>query len=188
MYRDNSLIPSEALRLLALGLLAQSPRRYGALVAEVRDFVGHVVGPSLDLLGAPLEVLKVEGLVAPLASAAAESATENEDAQDPPLAVTETGLAEARRLLLANVRPPANEINKLIVAVKIRFLHLLPIEEQRMQADMLAESCQREALRLTELRGRLGNDDATFLAWLDREIAAAKDRLAWFRALDEKLG
>lgn len=186
MYRDNSLIPSEALRLLALGLLAQGPRRYGALVAEVRDFVGHVVGPSLDLLGAPLEVLKVEGLVAPLGAAAPESA--DEEMQDPPLAVTETGLAEARRLLLANVRPPANEINKLIVAVKIRFLHLLPIEEQRMQADMLAESCQREVLRLTELRGRLGNDDATFLAWLDREIAAAKDRLAWFRALDEKLG
>lgn len=185
MYRDNSLIPSEALRLLALGLLTQGPRRYGALVAEVRDFVGHVVGPSLDLLGAPLEVLKVEGLVAAVEAAAEGS---EEEAQDPPLAITGAGLAEARRLLLANVRPPANDINKLIVAVKIRFLQLLPLEEQRMQADMLAESCQREVLRLTELRGRLGNDDATFLAWLDREIAAAKDRLTWFRALDEKLG
>src|SRR3546814_389625 len=64
MYRDNTLIPSEAVRLLALGLLATRSMSYAELAREVRHFTGRIMGPSLDLVGAPLEVLKVEGLVA----------------------------------------------------------------------------------------------------------------------------
>ena len=63
MYRDNSLIPSEAIRLLALGILATGKRPYAQLAAEVRHFVSHICGPSLDLVAAPLELLKIEGLV-----------------------------------------------------------------------------------------------------------------------------
>ena len=63
MYRDNTLIPSEAVRLLALGLLADGEKRYGELAREVRYFTSHVVGPSLDLVAPPLELLKVEGLI-----------------------------------------------------------------------------------------------------------------------------
>ena len=63
MYRDNTLIPSEAIRLLALGILADGETAYAELAGEVRHFTGHIVGPSLDLVGAPIEVLKVEGLV-----------------------------------------------------------------------------------------------------------------------------
>ena len=35
MYRDNTLIPSEAIRLLALGILADGDRRYAELASEV---------------------------------------------------------------------------------------------------------------------------------------------------------
>ena len=63
MYRDNTLIASEAIRLLALGILARREVSYGELASEVRHFVGHVVRPSLDLVGARIEVLKVEGLI-----------------------------------------------------------------------------------------------------------------------------
>ena len=62
MYKDNSLIPTEAVRLAALGTLQEGPRRYADLAAEVRGFVGHIVGPSLDLIGPPMELLRVEGL------------------------------------------------------------------------------------------------------------------------------
>ena len=51
MYRDNTLIPSEAIRLLALGILATGEMPYAELASEVRYFAGHVVGPSLDLVG-----------------------------------------------------------------------------------------------------------------------------------------
>src|SRR5262245_48552828 len=49
MYKDNSLIPTEAVRLAALGLLTEGPRTYAELADEVRHFSSRIVGPSLDL-------------------------------------------------------------------------------------------------------------------------------------------
>ena len=63
MYRDNTLVPREAVRLLALGILRTREITYSELAAEVRHFTGHMVGPSLDLVAPPIELLKVEGLV-----------------------------------------------------------------------------------------------------------------------------
>src|SRR5690606_7152685 len=83
MYPDNSLTPTEAIRLAALGSLAQAPKPYAALATEIRNFTGRIAGPSLDLIGPPLELLKVEGLVEPTTSG-----------EDAPMRVTEAGLAE----------------------------------------------------------------------------------------------
>ncbi|HZB92408.1 MAG TPA: hypothetical protein VE397_13260, partial [Stellaceae bacterium] len=44
MFRDNSLVPLEAVRLCALGLLAEGERRYGDLAGEIRHFTSRVVG------------------------------------------------------------------------------------------------------------------------------------------------
>jgi hypothetical protein len=53
MYRDRSLIPSEAVRLAALGSLALGSKRYAALASEIRQFTVFITGPSLDLVGPP---------------------------------------------------------------------------------------------------------------------------------------
>ncbi len=66
MYRDNTLIPTEAIRLAALGILEAGPRRYAELAREVRDFASRFTGPSLDLMGSSLELLRYEGLVDPV--------------------------------------------------------------------------------------------------------------------------
>ena len=66
MYRDNSLIPSEAVRLLALGILATGEKHYAALAGQVRHFTAHITGPSLDLVASPIELLKIEGLIEPV--------------------------------------------------------------------------------------------------------------------------
>lgn len=188
MYRDNTLIPSEAVRLLALGMLASKPMSYAELAREVRHFTGRIVGPSLDLVGAPLEVLKVEGLV------------ENEggvpDADDPndpnnenqPLAVTEQGRSELMRLLAANVRPQVSDLNKLIVALKMRFLHLMPPADQRIQAELLHEICERELARLIDLREHQGLEPGYLREWLDVEIAQSQARLDWTAKLRDSLG
>ena len=63
MFRDNSLIPAEAIRLAALGLLAEAERRYGDLAGEIRHFTSRIVGPSLDLMGTSVELLRYEGLI-----------------------------------------------------------------------------------------------------------------------------
>ena len=174
MYRDNTLVPREAVRLLALGILATREISYAELAAEVRHFTSHVVGPSLDLLAPPIELLKVEGLVEVAAG---------EDGGDEVLRITETGRAEVMQLLKSNVRPPVSDINKLIITLKMRFLHLLPGEERALQVDMITEMFERQLARLTGLRGHHASTPGALKAWLEHEIAQTRDSIAWFERL-----
>lgn len=182
MYRDNTLIPSEAVRLLALGILASQPMSYAQLAREVRHFTGRIVGPSLDLVGAPLEVLKVEGLVQN--EGGAEDLAED-DSQV--LTVTDQGRAELLRLLSANLRPQISDLNKLIVALKMRFLHLMAPADQRIQAELLHEVSERELARLIDLREHHGLEDGHLHDWLDLEIAQSRARLDWTLKLRDSL-
>ncbi len=175
MYRDNSLIPSEAIRLLALGVLATGETTYAQLAGEVRYFVSHISGPSLDLVAPPLELLKVEGLVETVAG---DDAPGNEI-----LRLSDAGQAELHRLMTANLRAPINDINKLIIALKMRFLHLLEPAERQLQAETMAELSERELARLTELRAHHAGDGGHLVAWLDQDIAQVEARLAWFQGL-----
>jgi DNA-binding PadR family transcriptional regulator len=180
MYKDHSLIPAEAVRLAALGMLAEAPRSYEALAAEVRQFVSRIAGPSLDLLGPPLEVLRIEGLVAADDNAAG--------AGGEVLRLTPKGEDELVRLLGATLRGPLGEFNKLVIALKLRFLSFLPVAERAGQLDLLAEACERELVRLTDLRGRSGGLPMPFTAWLDHDIAQIEARLRWVRDLARELG
>ncbi len=183
MYRDNTLIPSEAIRLLALGVLATRECRDAELAHEVRHFVGHVVGPSLDLVGAPIEVLKVEGLIEEIETRAGDPGPDTA----PPLRITEAGQAELARLMTSSVRAPVSDINKLIITLKMRFLHLLAPAERRLQAEIMIEMCERQLARLTELRGRHGDAPGHLPSWLDHEIDQSRERLDWFRNLQTGL-
>ncbi len=180
MYRDNSLIPSEAVRLLALGILATADKPYAELAGEVRHFTAHITGPSLDLVASPIELLKIEGLIEPV--------DEAETGDSARLRITAAGREALTSLLNANVRPPVSDINKLIIALKMRFLHLLPANDQRLQVAMLSEMCERELTRLTELRGHHQGVDGHLTEWLDHDIGAVQSRLTWFRTLGEQLG
>jgi hypothetical protein len=174
MYRDNSLIPSEAIRLLALGILATGKWPYAQLAGEVRHFVSHICGPSLDLVAPPLELLKIEGLV--------NAADDGNVPDSELLSLSVAGRDELHKLLTANVRAPVSDLNKLIIALKLRFLHLLAPAEQVLQAEILAEVSERELARLTELRAHHCGDRGHLNAWLDQEIVQVETRLAFFRA------
>ncbi|MBU0724241.1 MAG: hypothetical protein KJ904_01920 [Alphaproteobacteria bacterium] len=177
MYRDNSLIPTEALRLAMLGFLAEGPRRYADLAATVRRFASRMAGPSLDLLAPSLELLRFEGLVVPLDG---ESMEDN-----PSLRLTPDGEKALNDLLTANMRPTVNDLNKLVVALKLRFLHLLDREDRLTQIEMLEDLYRTERARLVDLR--TNDEEATadgFLAaWLDQEIAQVDSRLAWCQGI-----
>jgi DNA-binding PadR family transcriptional regulator len=179
MYKDNSLIPSESVRLAALGILAQAPKSYAELASEVRHFSSRIVGPSLELMGPSLELLRVEGLVK-----AEDEAADHETAV---LSITEAGRGELRRLLTANLRGPIGEVNKLIIALKMRFLHLLDPGDQQLQAEILADICEKELARLTDLRQHHAGDPGHLVPWLDHDIGEVEGRLAWFRALQDRL-
>lgn len=177
MYKDNSLIPTEAVRLAALGLLTEGPRTYGELANEVRHFISRIVGPSLDLIGPPIELLRLEGLVDAAGGAGADAT----------LSITEAGRGELLRLLAANLRGPLGEFNKLVIALKLRFIGLLDPEARALQAELLAEICERELNRLNDLRRHYDGRSGHLIDWLDHDIAQISQRLSWFRDLQGRL-
>jgi DNA-binding PadR family transcriptional regulator len=178
MYKDNSLVPSEAVRLAALGLLARGPRAYADLAREIRHFAQRIVGPSLELLGPSLELLKVEGLIE-AQNTQGKGAAHDEQI----MLLTESGRAELRRLMTANLRGPMGEVNKLIIALKLHFFETLSPEERRLQAEVLEEACERELTRLLDLRSHHAESGGLLVAWLDHEIAEIESRRTWFRQL-----
>lgn len=170
MFADNTLTPKEAARLCALGTVAAAPMLYSALAGSVRHFVSRIMGPSLDLMGTSVELLRYEGLV---------EAIEGEGMEDDALvSITEAGKRELRILLTARLRP-ASDLSKLVIALKFRFLHLLDEQERAIQADLLIDTCETELARLLDLRQHHAADEGHLVAWLDHDIELLESRLAW---------
>lgn len=177
MFPDHSLMPREVLRLAALGMLAEAPAAYGNLARDLRSFVSHIMGPSPEAMGASLELLRYEGL-----------ADQDPSSGDDRLVITAKGRAELDSLMQATVRSPFNDLNKLVVALKMRFLPLLSPEAQREQAVLLAEASRAELARLVGLSNQqAAAKGSAFVDWLEHDIAQAEERLAWFEALGDKL-
>ena len=171
MFRDNSLIPTEAIRLAALGFLAEDKRRYGDLAAEIRHFTSRVAGPSLDLMGTSLELLRCEGLVA------------GEGGADHVLLeITPSGRAALAALLQARLRGSQGDYNRLALLLKLRFLHLLTEPERQAQMAAIAASLESELARLRDLRRHDARAPAPFVDWLDHDIAALEEHLSSVRS------
>ncbi len=175
MYRDKTLIPSEAIRLCMLGSLALQPFTYAELAREVRAFTSRIAGPSLDMMGSSIELLHAEGLVRPVA--------DKPDPANETLELTDEGRAELRELLISNVRSPVDGVSQLIFALKLRFLHLLPNEDARDQILRMREISATERARLLDLKARYGDEPGRFDAWLDLELTQVEDRLEWLERL-----
>ena len=168
MFSDNSLLPKETIRLAALGILSEGPLPYGDLANAVRQFVGRIAGPSI-------EMLRYEGLVEPVGAE-----------KDPPLTLTDDGRTELHDLLKATVRPPLTDVSKLVIALKMRFLSILEPEERRDQVDLMIDASELELARLSDLVDTDAND-AYFQDWLRHDISLAETRLAWLHAFHDRV-
>ena len=175
MFSDNSLLPKETIRLAALGILSEGPLAYADLANAVRQFVGRIAGPSLELTGPSIEMLRYEALVEPV----------NDD-KDPPLALTAEGRTELLTLLQATVRPPMTDMSKLVIALKMRFLPLLSADERRDQVDLRIDACELELARLSDLSDPT-SDDPYFQDWLTHDIGLVDSRLAWLHAFHDRV-
>lgn len=177
MYRDNSLVPIETVRIAALGALATKPRTYGEIAADVRLFTSRIVGPSLDLMGISIELLRAEGVV--------ETLPEDGDQKDPRLTLTPSGHEMLLRLLQAPIRTPNTELSRLVVALKMRFLHLLTPPERQEQVALLRTLTTAERLRFVELEEQ--SDGANlFRDWLSLQIQLLDIRLAWIDGFSKR--
>lgn len=181
MFADNTLTPKEAVRLCALGTVAPAPMRYSALAGSVRHFISRMVGPQIDLMGTSIELLRYEGLL---------DAVEGQGMEDDAvLAITAAGRRELHTLLTARLRP-GSDLSKLIVALKMRFLHLLEARDQGDQIEMLVDVVEGELARLADLRGYSADEEGSgshLVAWLDHELDALESRLSWLEDLRARL-
>lgn len=175
MFSDNSLLPKETIRLAALGILSEGAMPYGDLANAVRQFVGRIAGPSLELTGPSIEMLRYEGLVEPVGAE-----------KDPPLTLTDEGRTELLTLLQATVRPPLTDMSKLVIALKMRFLSLLDADKRRDQVDLMIDASELELARLSDLRDTDAND-AYFQDWLKHDINLAESRLAWLHSFHDRV-
>jgi len=178
MFRDQSLIPTEAIRLAALGFLAERDQTYAALATEVRRFVSRLVGPSLDLLGPSLELLHHEGLVTPADRAAPAAEGLHPDTL---LRLTDTGREMLATLLTARLRTPFDDVSRMVLALKLRFFAFLAPAEQQVEIERLTDAFATERGRLADLRDTA--PPGLFADWLDLEIERTTARIDWLQTL-----
>src|ERR1700728_3935107 len=174
MDRDNSLIPLEAMRIAALGALAEKPMCYAEIAADVRRFSSRIVGPSLDLMGTSIEVLRAEGLIDSV-----------EAGDDPLLRLTPSGREDLATLLKAGIRATNTELNRLVGAVKTRFLHLLPTHDRQDQIRLLLGLLAGERERYADLQTG-GGTHPLFSDWLSFEIGVLDARIVWLERFSER--
>lgn len=178
MFADNTLTPREAVRLCALGMIAGGPLRYSVLAASVRHFITRLTGPSLDLMGSSIELLRYEGLV---------EAVDGEGMDDDAvLRITPAGSEAFQTLMTAPLRP-ASDLSKLVTALKFRFLHLLNSRDRAEQVDLLIDTQETGLARLEDLRQPMQGEPGYMAGWLDEEILRARQRLEWLQALRLKV-
>ena len=175
MQRDRALIPVEGLRLAALGILArQGPMAYASLDTLVRLFATSYGASPVDVMSSSIELLRFEGLI--------EIGEHEADAGSAPVVLTAWGREELERLMIAPVKV-TGAYAKLLVALKLRFFHLLGDREKKMLAEVLGDALRSERARLVNLRRHMEGEDADFLAWLDRDLARVAEELAWLGEL-----
>lgn len=178
MFADKTLTPREAVRLCILGTIYQGTMRYGDLASSTRLFIARLSGPSLDLMGTSVELLRYEGLIEPL---------DGEGMEDNALlGITDAGRNAFRALMTAPLRP-ASDLSKLVTALKFRFLHLLPPDDQAEQLDLLMDTQETGLARLADLRAAVASEPGHMAAWLDEEIVRAEQRLLWLDGLRARI-
>jgi hypothetical protein len=169
---ETALLPAQAVRLTALGILAEGSLPYADLAREVADFTSHILGQSLDLMGTSLELMRYEGLIE------AKAGTGMIDNAE--MRLTPAGQEALRTLLKTGLRAPGIEFSHLVLALKLRFLQLLDEGDRRVQLALIREWYASEIIRLAELRDRHGARSPLFRRWVEREIDLAHERLGEF--------
>lgn len=178
-FKDQSLIPQEAVRLCALGLLAEHDRPFGELAVEVRRFVSRMIGPSLDVLGTPIEALRYQGLIEGLGPRASPGQSLTGETM---VRITPAGRVVLDELMTSRVRGPMTDLTKLIIALKLRFLSLLDSTGQRAQIEQLIAASEQELARLRDLHAQHDKPGDLLGDWLAQEFVQAQARIEWYRA------
>ena len=143
-FPDGSLLPQEAARLCALGLLREGARPLAALARETHRLLSFHLGASLDAAGESIAALPALGLAR---AEAAPGAAPGEAI----LHATASGEAELRALLASS--PPApmgGDLGRAVASLKLRFAGALHGEARRAMLQALVEAARADQARRDE--------------------------------------
>ena len=171
MYRDNSLIPRETIKMAALGALIERERSYDDIANEVRSFISRIVGPSLELMGTSIELLKVEGLI--------ETVNDNDKDDASLLRLSPAGLQELKEYLRSNLKSGGSELNKLVIALKLRFIDILNDDERRDQFLAIRDIYHNEKRRLDDLKNQTTWLTGFLLESIELDLYVVNKRIEW---------
>ena len=120
------------------------------------------------MLGSSLEILKLEGLVT---IDDQSEATKNDQRR---VTITQNGILRFEMLMNASLRVPMDDINRLVLLTKLRFLTYLPNEQQLDQLDLYLELVHKEQALLNNLITE--HSEGVLGEWLTMEQQTLKTR------------
>ena len=164
--------------MAALGALIEQDRRYADIASEIHQFTARIVGPSLNFLGTSIEVLRLEGLIETVGGDADEHDAEW-------LRLTGTGRRAFKEYLQASIRLGDSDFNRLVIALKLRFITVLEAEERLEQLEGLKSLYERECARLDDLARQEAWSCGLLPDWLAFERDVASQRITWCGRLIE---
>ena len=157
--------------MAALGALIERERSYDDIANEVRSFISRIVGPSLELMGTSIELLKLEGLI--------ETVNDNDKGDSSLLQLSPTGLQELKEYLRSNLKSGGSEVNKLLIAFKLRFIDILDDNERRDQLLAIRDMYHNEKRRLEDLKNQTTWLTGFLLESIELELFVVNKRIEW---------
>ena len=157
--------------MAALGALIERERSYDDIANEVRSFISRIVGPSLELMGTSIELLKVEGLI--------EAVNDNDEGDTSLLRLSPAGLQELKEYLRSNLKSGGSELNKLVIALKLRFIDILNDDERRDQFLAIRDIYHNEKRRLEDLKKQTAWLTGFLLESIELDLSVVNKRIEW---------
>ena len=157
--------------MAALGALVGRARSYDDIANEVRSFISRIVGPSLELMGTSIELLKLEGLI--------ETVNDNDKGDSSLLQLSPAGLQELKEYLRSNLKSGGSELNKLVIALKLRFIDILDDDERRDQLLAIRDMYHNEKRRLEDLKNQTTWLTGFLLESIELDLFVVNKKIEW---------
>ena len=146
-------------------------RSYNDIANEVRSFISRIVGPSLELMGTSIELLKLERLI--------ETVNDHDEDDASLLQLSPSGLQELKEYLRSNLKSGGSELNKLVIALKLRFIDILDDDEKRDQLLAIRDMYYNEKRRLEDLKNQTTWLTGFLLESLELDLFVVNKRIEW---------
>ena len=82
-----------------------------------------------------------------------------------------------------NLRDTSGELARLIMALKMRFLHLLEEDIRTEQIEILHDVCELDLERVLALREEHATEAENFTGWLEMEVKRLEQKRDWLKSL-----